>query len=190
MAEEVVTVSFCYDGALDRLGTMDAIALGLFADERPLKGVTGFVDWRLHGMLSRLLLRELLTGVGDEHCLVPARGRLPMEKIFLFGLGTMGELNVNRFQQVVSGVISTMSRAQSTQYALSVWDLSRGRVAPEEAAGIFYRQLLADLERRGGEGVNRQITFVERGPWGKALRDGFKVLSDRGGELPIRLELR
>lgn len=194
MAEEVVSISFCYDGSMERLQHYDAIALGIFLDERPLKGVSGFVDWRLHGMLSRLVIQERFRGTLMESCLLPSFGYVPMEKVFLFGLGAVPELSVSRFNRIAGEIITTMSKAQATTFALSAWDLTRGRVAPEEAAGIIYRHILSDGEaRRGlstGTGQNRLITFIERGPWGKALRDGFRQLSDRSSELPIRLEVR
>lgn len=194
MAEEVVSISFCYDGSMERLQHYDAIALGIFLDERPLKGVAGFVDWRLHGSLSRLIRQERFSGKLMESCLLPSWDRVPMEKVFLFGLGAVPELSVTRFNRISGEIISTMSRVQANTFALSAWDLTRGRVAPEEAAGIIYRHILAEGESRRGQGTNdgsgRLITFIERGPWGKALRDGFRQLSDRSGELPIRLEVR
>ncbi len=190
MTDEVVSISFSYDGSLDRIQKLDAIALGLFVDERPLKGITGFVDWRLQGALSRLAMQERITGGLLESCLMPSRGRLPMDKVFVFGLGSMGDLNVGRFNRVAAEIVSTMSKVNASQFALSMWDLTRGRVAPEEAAGIFFRQLLADGESRRTRSSNRVITFIERGPWGRALRDGFRQLSERSGELPLRLDLR
>jgi hypothetical protein len=190
MADEVISVSFSYDGSVDKIQKSDGIALGLFQDERPLKGITGFADWRLHGMLSRLVIQERLSGTLMESCLVPSHGRLPMEKVFIFGLGSMVDLNVSRFNRIAAEIVTTMSKAQVQHFTLSVWDLTRGRVAPEEAAGIIFRHLLADGETRRARASSRGITFVERGPWGRALRDGFRQLSERGGELPVRLELR
>ena len=38
--------------------TYDTLVLAHFADERPLRGVGGLIDWRLNGALSRLLRRE------------------------------------------------------------------------------------------------------------------------------------
>lgn len=190
MAEEVVSISFCYDGTMERLQHYDAIALGVFLDERPLKGVTGFVDWRLQGGISRLLQSRYFNGSLLESCLTPSQGYIPMEKVFLFGLGALPELSVSRFNRVAGEIIATMNKVQASTFALSAWDLTRGRVAPEEAAGIIYRHILALGEARQPIEGGRLITFIERGPWGKALRDGFRQLSDRSSELPIRLEVR
>lgn len=190
MPEDVINVSFCHDGIVDRLRDLDGIALGIFEDERPLKGITGFADWRLHGLLSRLVLRKQLSGSLFENCLVPSDGRLPMEKVFLFGLGALNEFKVDTYRQVAAEIVSTMSGACVSHFALSLWDVTRGRVAPEEAAGIFFRQIVADCEHRPQAEGGRKVTFVETGPWGHALRDGFLKLSERSQELPVRLELR
>jgi len=190
MPDEVVTICFCNDGVLDRLESSQAIVLGVFEDERPLKGITGFVDWRLHGLLSRLLIQQRNAGNLLESVLMPSMGRVPMEKVFLFGLGSVMDLDEERFNQVIREIVGTMSKVHADDFALSVWDLTRGRVAPEQAAGILFRHLLADLEARQGRNAARKITFIERGPWGRALRDGFRQLSESRAELPLKLELR
>ena len=189
MADDVLIVSFCYDGVLEHIEGAGAIALGVFEDERPLKGMTGFVDWRLHGLLSRLLLDQRVEGALLEGCLIPSRGRLPMDKVFLFGLGSLEKLNAQVFQRVAHQVIGTMAKARVDHFAVSLWDLTRGRVAPEEAARIVLRAFLADRRHRTAGGTTA-ITFVETGPWGHALRDGFLKLADRRDALPVRLELR
>ncbi len=188
MTEDVITVSFCHDGVLDRIKNTEAIALGIFEDERPLKGMTGFVDWRLHGLLSRLILQHRLDGSFLEGCLIPSRGRLPMDKVFLFGLGALEDLCARTFQRVIFQIVATMSKAGVDHFALSLWDLTRGRVAPEEATRIVLRAFLSDRQHRSGGG-RTAVTFVETGPWGHALRDGFLRLSERRDELPVRLEL-
>ncbi len=188
MTDDMITVSFCHDGVLDRIRDVEAIVLGLFEDERPLKGMTGFVDWRLHGLLSRLVLQQRLEGTLLEGCLMPSRGRLPMDMVFLFGLGSLEELSVQTFQRVAFQVVGTMARARVGHFALSLWDLTRGRVAPEEAARIVLRAFLSDRRHRP-RGGRTAVTFVETGPWGHALRDAFLKLAERKDELPVRLEL-
>ncbi len=189
MPDDVLIVSFCHDGVLERIQGAEAVALGVFEDERPLKGMAGFVDWRLHGLISRLLLEQRVEGALLEGCLIPTRGKLPMDKVFLFGLGSLDKLSVQVFQRVAHQVVQTMVKAGVNHFALSLWDLTRGRVAPEEAAHIMLRAYLADRRHRSGGGTTA-ITFVETGPWGHALRDGFIKLAERNHELPVRLELR
>ena len=74
---------------LDALDAAAAESLCLFvaSDERPLQGLSGLLDWRLSGKLSRLLRGGLLTGEAGEAVLTPPGPRLGFQKMFLFGVG-------------------------------------------------------------------------------------------------------
>ncbi|MBN2360701.1 MAG: hypothetical protein JXR83_14705 [Deltaproteobacteria bacterium] len=71
---------------------VDSLALGLFADERPLRGVTGLVDWRMCGLLSRYLRCGRFSGRIAERVLMPGAGRIGPTRIFVFGMGARDEL--------------------------------------------------------------------------------------------------
>lgn len=66
---------------------VDSLALGIFVDERPLRGVAGLVDWRLCGLLSRFISAGRLSGRSAERVLMPGAGRIGATRIFVFGLG-------------------------------------------------------------------------------------------------------
>jgi hypothetical protein len=93
---------------IDRLD-QDVLVLALFADERPLRGLNGLVDWRLNGRISRLLETNVLGSVTGEQSLVNAAGRLPAERLLLFGLGKKGDFDnmvfVNSCEQLVDTVL-------------------------------------------------------------------------------------
>lgn len=72
--------------ALDALD-VDALALALRSDARPLRGAAGLLDWRCCGRLSRLLLDGTMTGSPGEHLLLPGRPFLNSRRIFVFGWG-------------------------------------------------------------------------------------------------------
>jgi len=76
---------------LEALDDAEAEALCLFVGEaeRPLSGLAGLVDWRLAGRLSRLIRSGLLTGASGEALLMPPGARLPFERLFLFGTGSL-----------------------------------------------------------------------------------------------------
>ncbi len=78
--------------SLDALSGIDALALLVFEDERPLRGLAGFVDWRLCGALSRILLGGRFTGGSGDALLFPVVGRLTGERVFCFGAGRKAEL--------------------------------------------------------------------------------------------------
>ncbi|HEY1333477.1 MAG TPA: peptidase M17, partial [Myxococcaceae bacterium] len=60
MSAAVTTVPLTLD-ALDPL-PVDTVCLFVSEDERPLGGAAGFVDWRLCGQLSRLLVDGFFKG--------------------------------------------------------------------------------------------------------------------------------
>jgi hypothetical protein len=76
---------------LEALDEARAEALCLFVGEgeRPLSGLAGLADWRLAGRLSGMIRSGLLTGGSGEALLTPPGSRLPFEKLFLFGTGSL-----------------------------------------------------------------------------------------------------
>lgn len=124
--------------ALDTLKS-EAMALPMFSDERPLRGALGLVDWRLGGQISRLILRGRVTGAAAEKVLVPARPKLPFDKLFLFGLGARDGFNESIFEEVTGRMLETLGRARVRS---SVWVLP-GRpfelIEPVRAMELFLR---------------------------------------------------
>jgi len=88
---------------IDRL-KCDAIGVPFFCDERPPRGVLGLLDWRLCGLVTRMMLRGKITGTPLETVLIPARQRLPVEKLVLFGAGLRADFS----SEVVTGLMGHM----------------------------------------------------------------------------------
>ena len=65
----------------------EALIVGFYEDVRPLKGVAGELDWLLCGSLSALLLSKKLSGSLGDVALVTSQGKVPVQKIFMVGLG-------------------------------------------------------------------------------------------------------
>lgn len=75
------------DGSGGPRRRVDLGVLPIFADERPLQGLAGLVDWRMGGSLSMLLRAGFCTGAAGEAVLLPGRRTLPVERLVLLGLG-------------------------------------------------------------------------------------------------------
>lgn len=90
----------------------EALAVGVFEDERPVRGALGLLDWRMCGLVSRLLVSGRLTGEPGERLLFGSRRRLPFDKIFLFGLGTRAAFDGARFSAAIQDMSDTLSRAR------------------------------------------------------------------------------
>lgn len=104
---------------LDRL-ERDVLALAVFADERPLRGLNGIVDWRLNGRVSRLLARREATGAAGEKTLLNAVGRVPAERLLLYGLGRRAEFDNMAFVNGVEGLIDAVLGLRPDGLALGV----------------------------------------------------------------------
>ena len=109
-----------FPGDLGGLDGLDAESLGLFcfSDERPLSGVPGFVDWRLCGAISRLILGGLFFGQRDETLMLPVSGSLKVRRIFLFGLGNLANTSRTGLTGSCGQAIETMRKAGVEQVFL------------------------------------------------------------------------
>ncbi len=67
----------------------DLALVAYFEDERPLRGLAAFLDWRAGGKLSALLRSGWCTGRAGEAVLLPGTRGLPSDRIVLLGLGPM-----------------------------------------------------------------------------------------------------
>lgn len=124
--------------ALDEL-TGACLVLTCFAEDRPLRGLTGLVDWRLNGQLSRLLAAEFVDAHYLEATLTPVLLRLPFERILLVGLGKRNEFTAARFEETCQFVFTTLSNLQAHDFAMML----PGRIGVE----VGLRQALAGWRR-------------------------------------------
>lgn len=98
--------------------------LTFFEDVRPLKGRAGFVDWRLNGRLSDLILGGRIGGAFSESLIMPSQGRLATDEILLFGLGRSGEISEAMLEKGFSQLIEKLIRLKSPEIVASFGDLS------------------------------------------------------------------
>ena len=97
----------------------DVIVTGFFLDERPLRGASGWIDWRLNGRLSRLIQAKRLTGEWKETILVPSEGRIVAPLILLIGLGRVKEYDPFRLRELSAHLIMTLQGIQVPHICLS-----------------------------------------------------------------------
>jgi hypothetical protein len=95
------------------------LVIGFFEDERPLKGSSGWIDWRLNGMLSRFLIERKLTGEWKETTLIPSQGRILPSMILLFGLGKVNEYSYLRLRELCPYLLETLKKLGALSVCLS-----------------------------------------------------------------------
>lgn len=105
---------------LDGLVDCEAICLLLATDERPLLGAAGFVDWRLCGQLSRTLLDNFFTAQPEEHMLMTTSGTLPVDKVFVAGVGAGKSLDAAGLGKVLDGAGLMLKKAGVSKVALGL----------------------------------------------------------------------
>jgi len=139
----------------------DVLVTGFFSDERPLTGSTGLIDWRLNGMLSRLLTEKKLTGGWKETTLIPSQGRVMSRMILLLGLGEVREYSYLRVRELSPYLLETLKKLDVLDVCLSFpyeerYNVDCGKLAEVLIEGI------ADCLDLGGYSFN--------GEWIKRLR--------------------
>jgi hypothetical protein len=145
-----------------------ALALGVFTDERPLRGAAGLCDWRLCGRLSRLLRADRLSGREDEVVLLPpARARLPFSRLVLFGMGEQHGFDERRYRVQVARMRDVLERAGIRSYALQPPGRSSGLIAARRALELWQEQTRQD-------GFEHEVTIVESPQGQKEMSEALR----------------
>ena len=134
MSAAVSSVLLTLD-ALDPL-PVDTVCLFVSEDERPLGGAAGFVDWRLCGQLSRLLVDGFFKGTRGETLLLPSNGRIGAPRLVVLGLGPGGEaLHPGVLRTALSQAADVLNRARVDSVALEL--PGRGAMPAQERTSAF-----------------------------------------------------
>jgi len=98
----------------------DAVVIGLFQDVKPLRGSSGWIDWRLNGMLSRFLIEKKLIGDWKETTLIPSQGRMTPRIILLVGLGKVNEYSYLRLRELSPYLLETLRKLNVSDICFSL----------------------------------------------------------------------
>lgn len=150
------------------------LVLTCFADDRPLRGLTSLVDWRLNGQLSKLLLRDFVDGHFQESLLAPIHGRLPFGQILLIGMGKRSEFGPQRFEDICRFVFQTLIGLNILDVAMTL----PGRVGLD----VGLRQAMAGWRRALTEEFSPdhlarlEITLLEKAEVQREIADSLRQL--------------
>ena len=123
--------------ALDQIGTEILIAC-VAEDERPPHGVAGLLDWRLAGGLSRLMHKGFFSGRLGEVLLVPAKPRLPFDKVVLFGIGTRADFDEDAYRTCLGHILKTLKGLRARSAVAELPGRHLDAITPERAADILF----------------------------------------------------
>lgn len=103
---------------LERVEADVAIA-GVFADERPLRGAAGRADWRLCGLLTRLVLDDRLDASPGAATLVGTSGRLAAPALLVVGLGARTRFGAQALEDATRSAVARAVALSSARAALA-----------------------------------------------------------------------
>lgn len=104
---------------IDSLTDLDAYVLCLPEDIRPLRGLAGYLDWRLCGRLSSLILLGGITGRAGERVLTPTSPGVAAARVFVFGWGPSTQI-LDGAAERFADVIDRLGRAKVKKCAIDL----------------------------------------------------------------------
>jgi len=92
---------------LDKL-RHEVVAMGIFDDDRPFRGIAAHFDWRLLGLLSRHRAAGHFDGRAGAQTILPGRPRLTFDKLLLVGLGERAAFDLAGFDRALATVFESV----------------------------------------------------------------------------------
>jgi hypothetical protein len=119
----------------------DVLVTGFFRDERPLRGASGLMDWRLNGMISRYLIEKRMTGDWKETTLIPSEGRIMSKMILLLGMGDVNEYSYLRLREIFPYLLETLMKLKTSRVCLSLPSEESTNVDCGKLAEVFIESI-------------------------------------------------
>jgi len=157
----------------------EILVTGLFEDERPLRGSSGWVDWRLNGRISRCLIEKRLVGSWKETTLIPSQGRILPSFILWVGLGKVKEYSYPRLRELFPYLLGTLKKLNVSKICFSL---------PEDAENQVEPGKLAEVLLEGIADMMDETDVSERGVWGKGLQLLFADGKERYSEILLGVQ--
>jgi hypothetical protein len=126
----------------------DVLVTGIFKDDRPLKGSSGWIDWRFNGMLSRFLMDKKLCGDWKETTLIPSQGRLLPRMVLLLGLGEVKDYSYLRLRELSPYLLETLKKLDAIHVCLSFPYLETSHVDCGKLAEVLIESIADCLDLR------------------------------------------
>jgi hypothetical protein len=104
------------------------LALGIFADEKPPRGICGFIDWRLNGIISREIKQGRISGEFAEKIVIPFPRRIGAEALLLFGLGNISEINYDKIYNASYTITKSVDGMALNSFAFDLYGEGRSNL--------------------------------------------------------------
>ena len=113
---------------IDKIET-EAIVLLFFSDERPLKGASGMIDWRMNGSISSLISKGMISGEKGESTLILPSARIKGKKILMMGLGDSTNFTEDSLKEAAVAIISQLHKIGIKNLTIAVPTPSKSPIA-------------------------------------------------------------
>ena len=130
------------------------LALGVFADERPPRGICGFIDWRLNGMISREIRQGRISGDFEEKIVIPFPQRIGTEILLLFGLGNIPDINYDKIYNAAYLITKAVDGMALNSFAFDLCGEGRSGLATSNVTEVMitgiFDFLSTDIDKLSG----------------------------------------
>ena len=173
-----------YKGSIDFLNS-SLLILPLYADEKPLKELAGFVDWRLHNFISHMMMNKIINYDGEEKILLFPKKNLPIERFLLTALRARNGMTKDYFKEYITEVITTVDKLKVYDFAIPFPRFISHEISLEEISTIFLKEIAKKRSKEEHE-FNKIFLYIETKDELKDLALSLKGL-DR--KLPINMNV-
>jgi hypothetical protein len=170
---------------------LDLAVIAYFEDERPLRGLGAFLDWRSCGALSKLLRTGFCSGRAGEAVLMPGRRDLPSVRVVLYGLGMRRELAPDELRDASASAVTMALRLAPSDVLFAMPGLADDReLAEAMLAGVVHglggtpRSGTTEIDEADEDGATSKDTKlrISSGPIVVGLAEGD---SDHAVPVPV-----
>ncbi|MDT8317899.1 MAG: M17 family peptidase N-terminal domain-containing protein [bacterium] len=130
---------------IDKIET-EAIVLLFFSNERPLKGATGLIDWRMNGSISRLIDKGMISGEKGEATLILPNKRIKGKKILMAGLGDSSRFGEGSLKDAAIAIMRQLDKIGIKNFAVAMPPLLKSHISVKDAATTLLGQLVETIE--------------------------------------------
>lgn len=133
-----------FEGEPDRI-RVDLGLVPVFADERPLQGLAGLMDWRRSGWLSSLLRSGFCSGRVGERVLMPGGAGLPVDRVVLLGLGPRAEFDAEAASRAARDLVAVALGVEAVRVLVAL--PAHGERRPAELLFAALTEAIEEVEQ-------------------------------------------
>jgi leucyl aminopeptidase len=140
----------------------DAVAVGVFSDDKELQGPAATLDEAMAGVIASLRASGEITGAADEVTLLHTLGKIEPARVAIIGLGPRRRFNTERVRRAAAIACRALRRAGARQVGLALAGAESGvnlaqaaRAATEGALLGLYQFDLYKSAKNGKNGKSR-----------------------------------